>query len=711
MKSVAHVVPVLALVVLIGISPAADAADAPPAPSTLWSFFGIPKGLQKIRDTLTNRRGKHPNWERKPPLKKIADPANLEAENPAIKTAAKVKAEEDLAPQKIKAIKYLATVGCAGCYPGVKEALLAALDDCTEEVRNEAASAFSEAAGKPCENCNPDSCCSADVMTKLQEIAYEQDDQCCYKEPSARVREAAANALKTCRRVRPPAPEEPTPAGDKEVPVEAPEPELKEVPSQARLPRIDRWRPAAKRSSSRRFHETPEAIPRTPLIVNPISLSSLSQTGEAEVTDESVIACAGECSVGCSVGCTSRKCRHRRRPGTCIIQDGAIIQDGTVFPDDVGALAPGEALPEDLGIDDQFAAPPSGLASAPGAAYGPQSVLPNMIGDNFAGAGMSTITVQPVDQSPITIITPRPGTSVVGRLKIAENSSPIPRDRILFGYSYFENVSMFAGGVNVSRFTPGFEKTFHDGLMSFEVRTPMAVTLDSSFQADGGTDLSHGEFGNMGLTFKALLMRRPTWALAAGITAVIPTADDTEVSLSDGTLLVKIRNESTRLQPYLGLLWTPNDRFFAQGFVQWDVAANDNSVFVDQGSGLAYVDDVHDVTFQFVDVGVGYWAYRGHRRHHCVTGLAWTAELHWNASLQPTDVVTAGGFRIGQRSSNIDLVNVTLGAHVELRDKTTLTLAYVTPIGGGLDRQFDGELRILVNRRFGPQSRLTRTPF
>ena len=45
--------------------------------------------------------------------RRIADPANLQSDNPAIKAAAKAKAEQDLAPQKIKAIKYLATVGCA----------------------------------------------------------------------------------------------------------------------------------------------------------------------------------------------------------------------------------------------------------------------------------------------------------------------------------------------------------------------------------------------------------------------------------------------------------------------------------------------------------------------------------------------------------------------------------------------------------------------
>jgi hypothetical protein len=121
----------------------------------------------------------------------------LESTNPAIKKAAEVKLEEDLAPQKIKALKYLATVGC-GCYPGVKEAFMAALDDCTEEVRYEAVQALIKAADNHCTTCNRDCCCDEEITLKLAEMAYERDDKCCYKEPSERVREAAAEALRAC---------------------------------------------------------------------------------------------------------------------------------------------------------------------------------------------------------------------------------------------------------------------------------------------------------------------------------------------------------------------------------------------------------------------------------------------------------------------------------------------------------------------------------
>ena len=243
---------------------AQDPPPPPPAPPpvTLWRFLGIPQGIQGVRDVTTNRSGYFPEYERKPPLMRIGDPANLQSDNPAIKKAAEIKIEADLAKQKIKALKYLGEVGC-GCYPGVAEVLMAALDDCTEEVRYEAAKAIFNASGKqrnfreklqhvhvagPHEvvheayvkakkgihgaihlvtgkndelakkfkdkihdhrgrhhgggeqacPCGDDSCCSEAVTAKLAEIVYERNGDGCYKEPSERVRQMAAEALRAC---------------------------------------------------------------------------------------------------------------------------------------------------------------------------------------------------------------------------------------------------------------------------------------------------------------------------------------------------------------------------------------------------------------------------------------------------------------------------------------------------------------------------------
>jgi hypothetical protein len=175
----------------------AVALPPPAAPFTLWNFLGIPQGFNKIRDATTNRRGNFPGLERKPPMKALADPKNLESPVSAIKKAAEIKTEEDLAPQKIKAIKYLATVGC-GCYGGVKEALIEALEDCTEEVRYQTVLAIEDAATMHCDVCNRDCCCDEEMSKKLAELAYERNDKGCFLEPSERVREAAKSAMCAC---------------------------------------------------------------------------------------------------------------------------------------------------------------------------------------------------------------------------------------------------------------------------------------------------------------------------------------------------------------------------------------------------------------------------------------------------------------------------------------------------------------------------------
>lgn len=125
---------------LLSVTEAAAQAPAPvAAPRTLWNWLGIPS---QPGAGIINRGGNFPECEKKPALKAIADPANLASKDPAIAKAAEIKAQEDLAAQKIKAIKYLATIGCGGCYEGVDKALAAALDDCTEAVRYEAVKAI-----------------------------------------------------------------------------------------------------------------------------------------------------------------------------------------------------------------------------------------------------------------------------------------------------------------------------------------------------------------------------------------------------------------------------------------------------------------------------------------------------------------------------------------------------------------------------------------
>jgi hypothetical protein len=101
-------------------------------------------------------------------------------------------------------------MGCTKCYPCVEERLLAALDDCTEEVRSEAAKALRRTATENCRCCRYTSCCSQKVFDKLNKVAFDTRDDGCPVEPSARVRRMARQALEMCGSPTS-APQEPTP--------------------------------------------------------------------------------------------------------------------------------------------------------------------------------------------------------------------------------------------------------------------------------------------------------------------------------------------------------------------------------------------------------------------------------------------------------------------------------------------------------------------
>ena len=176
---------------------------AEPTP-TVWDKLGIPQAMNLAGDQMINASGDFPKCELKPPLKKIAALANLKSKIPAIKAAAKVKQAEDEAPQKIKAVKYLATIGC-GCYDEgdeITDALISSLDDCTEEVRFTTVEALLDRAEKQkkdgaCSRCG-DSCCSEKLVKKLADVAYGVDDEMCKLEASDRVRELAVKTLEIC---------------------------------------------------------------------------------------------------------------------------------------------------------------------------------------------------------------------------------------------------------------------------------------------------------------------------------------------------------------------------------------------------------------------------------------------------------------------------------------------------------------------------------
>lgn len=178
---------------------------------TVWHKLGVSQGvgrIKKFRESRVNRKGNHPEREKKPRLLKIADAANLAPDAPKmLQAAAQIKKAEDLAPQKIKALKYLATIGC-GCYNKknadmVEAALLEGLEDCTPEVRTEALNVVLAQVSGQCQcsctsSCNESSCCTEKLYKKMEELAHKTDDTGCPIESDPAIRCLAKQVLNAC---------------------------------------------------------------------------------------------------------------------------------------------------------------------------------------------------------------------------------------------------------------------------------------------------------------------------------------------------------------------------------------------------------------------------------------------------------------------------------------------------------------------------------
>jgi hypothetical protein len=401
---------------------------------------------------------------------------------------------------------------------------------------------------------------------------------------------------------------------------------------------------------------------------------------------------------------------------------------------DVGGASPGAGITPILSpdsytaaVDDQFANNPA-LTTGQYAGQNPETLYdPSTSGGLASGGGAQPRQdaflfynyVVNVDTAALV-----PGLNV-GFVKMVENSSPIPRDRVYFNYSYFHNANISAERADVNRFVPGFEKTFFDNWTSIEVRTPFAGTLSNTQAVEGGacggvTEYRDVEFGNMSVIFKSFLVRQDTWGISGGTQVFLPTAESTFIRGTDQNdqplNLVYVENQSVHLLPFVGAIWAPNDRLFSQFMFQMDVDANGSPVYVNRdlqtgigGKQLSSAGRVLYPTYMYVSFGAGYWLLQ--RNGTGLTGFSPVLELHVNQAMDAFQPVEAFGYTLGQDQGVVSVTNGLVGCNFEWNTNSTLTLAYVTPLGGGVDRFFDGELRAFVNWRFGRQTRLVRAQF
>jgi hypothetical protein len=413
------------------------------------------------------------------------------------------------------------------------------------------------------------------------------------------------------------------------------------------------------------------------------------------------------------------------------------------LPGPAGDVAVAQAPKEPPKKKDEFVGPL--LPEAPVAAAAaertdvanlPRSRSPQFLGDflgpylarGFTVTPAITITTTVIGIPPIpttTITTTVPGMPVgihvlvpdvfASTIKIADNDSPRPEDRLFLTYNFFQNVTLpvqnrgsfpigtspaitFGSGqlafsrLDLHREVLGFEKTFADGAGSVELRLPLLevdrgnphvqelsfisrpfTTFGASIDIAGDNGIDGTNVGDLGIILKYALLNDPETGnvVSIGLLNSVPTGD----GVADAT--GRTVNDLF-LEPFLGVVWN-EERFYVQAFSS--IAA-----------GLL----AENPTYWFNDIGVGYWLYQDRCGNGCIKGIVPTLEAHVNTPLshrQPFVAAPGAGPVVA-----IDSVDLTAGAHLVFRNDSTLTVGACRSVTG--PRPDDFEIIAQFNLRF-----------
>jgi hypothetical protein len=303
-------------------------------------------------------------------------------------------------------------------------------------------------------------------------------------------------------------------------------------------------------------------------------------------------------------------------------------------------------------------------------------------------------------RAPFVLAIPCPtSTNLTGRTKISQNGSVVPRTRAYFDYALTETEGL-GEGFTFHRFTPGLERAFFGGVTSVELRMPIALTTGAEISAADPFSEGDGEFGNVSVAVKALMIRMPRFAFSGGFQLALPTASNTNVRLADGTPLVHVKNESVHILPFLGAVYDGN-LFYSQLFTQVDIDANGNELHVNPtltpGAALVGAPDLYDTDQVYVDWATGLWLYRapdGPRGPLDLVALAPSVEVHYTHGLGRSTVVRVGSLQLGNPDETVERVDVLAGMSAIL-EGGTVTAGFGAPLTG--DTTHDWEFRLLIN--------------
>ncbi|MBC8351987.1 MAG: hypothetical protein H8E66_08350 [Planctomycetes bacterium] len=334
--------------------------------------------------------------------------------------------------------------------------------------------------------------------------------------------------------------------------------------------------------------------------------------------------------------------------------------------------------------------------------------VPKMFGDSIGH--IAGLTVQSIGFS-------NPATSTIGipvgssrAAKVGDHNAAIPVNRAYFNFNHFHNAidTTFATPAftvqsteSINRYTFGWERTFAEGLWSVELRMPFNETYLSASPAPGIIAVGGGNVGNLAVVLKRLIHQSEDTAVAVGLVLDTPTGEDTVASI--GPSIYTANNNVMGILPYIGMMYSPDDRHFVHAFLQTDIPLGDNTVHTADATGTPspqIVGDFTQPTLMYLDVSGGYRLYQNSSASH-ITALSALLEFHYTTTLHKGKAlngnhVSSNGpetFRFGRQVTDSDVVNFTVALDTELANDWNIRVGSVFPMGAD-DRFFDSEVAV-----------------
>lgn len=318
------------------------------------------------------------------------------------------------------------------------------------------------------------------------------------------------------------------------------------------------------------------------------------------------------------------------------------------------------------------------------------------------------------------------------RVKIAENNSAIPADRLIYMHNHFrdaiegdvfqfpladdDNVTSFPflaqkkSRRSVSRSTVGFEKTFFDGQASVEVRLPINHRRLEMKSADLESD--GGNVGNLAVIVKRILFENDSIIVSGGTGVDVPTGDSAHGRVAD--VAFQLENDAVHIMPFLMAAGT-NNNYFWQAAAQLDVPIGGNEVIVDVDDDPDLFDsfdqdffrptslgDLDEQVLLFISASGGVWIFENPDAT-ILSGIAGVAELHYTKTLEPSREIRAvtghndDVFNFRSSNGQLDVVNATFGLHTLFSNGATARFGLAFPLRRGDNRLFDAEAQFQVN--------------